>query len=235
MDKTLSTQCDHCRRTIRYQERFSGKSAKCPKCNSPIRLPEAAETLSKAFNEMQVTIETAHGSRVDVQDIRRGKEKKPGREFGHFTFVRQLGKGGFGEVWEAIDNRLGRSVAIKLPLFPATETKKIARFFTEGRAAAQLRHPNVVGIYDAGEIKGKHYLVTELVKGKTLSEAAVGAKLSHSESAKVICTLARALEYAHSRGILHRDIKPQNILIDANQHPQILDFGLAKIWRTTLA
>ncbi|MEZ6081734.1 MAG: protein kinase [Pirellulaceae bacterium] len=151
------------------------------------------------------------------------------RRIGRFELVRKLGRGGFGEVWEATDTHLGRQVAIKLPLFPASEKKKIARFLTEGRAAAQLRHPNIVGVFDAGEDDGQHYLAIELVSGKSLYEFAQNKRLTQSDAAQVVAKLAKALHYAHTNGVVHRDIKPQNIVINEDLEPQILDFGLAKI------
>ncbi len=98
----------------------------------------------------------------------------------------------------------------------------------EGRAAAQLRHPNIVSVFDAGELNGQHYLAIEFVSGSPLSELGSNRSFSQQQAAKMIADLARALHYAHSHKIIHRDIKPQNIVLNDKGLPQILDFGLAK-------
>ncbi len=224
------TDCPSCRRSIRHARELLGRTVKCPSCGDTIRL--VADLVASETETLLQTQATADArDNVSSEEIIAGGNQEHGskRKIGRFELNRLLGRGGFGEVWESTDTHLGRQVAIKLPLFPASEKKKIARFLTEGRAAAQLRHPNIVGVFDAGEADGQHYLAIELVSGKSLYEFAQNKRLTHADAAQVVAKLAKALHYAHTNGIVHRDIKPQNIVISEDLEPQILDFGLAKI------
>jgi serine/threonine protein kinase len=225
----LETVCDNCRKKVRFDPRLIGKLVLCPNCKSSITLASVAH--SPLFNE---TLAVGGGSTYAESQIAPSVSKgssKPSQQqilAGRYDLVNCLGKGGFGEVWEAVDRRMNRTVAIKLPRFLPNEHKKIERFLREGRAAAGLRHPNIVSVFDAAESNGQHYLAIEFVDGRPLSEFGNDKKLSHKAAAKMIAELARALHYAHSQRIIHRDIKPQNIVVNSAGQPQILDFGLAK-------
>jgi hypothetical protein len=149
--------------------------------------------------------------------------------FGSYELVGKLGAGGMGVVYRARDVRLNRMVALKTTLLGAaaapTDTQ---RFLLEAEAVAGLDHPNIVPIFDIGEQDGQPYFSMKLIEGTDLGERKGGDGRHPRELAKVLSQVARAVHYAHQRGILHRDLKPGNILIDADGEPYVTDFGLAK-------
>ena len=152
----------------------------------------------------------------------------PRRSIKQFELKKILGQGGFGIVWRAEDKRLQRDVALKLPRPHAQAFADTAMFLREARAAAKLRHPNIVAIYEVGEHDSQIYIVSELVDGLSLKAWTRTQKLSPVESAGLIAKLATAVQHAHDQGIIHRDLKPANILIDKQNEPHIADFGMAK-------
>jgi len=158
----------------------------------------------------------------------RAEPAKANGDFGRYRLIKKLGRGGNGEVWEAEDSHLMRRIALKLPTFPQSDAKKAKRFMTEAKAAAQLGHPNIVAIYDAGKINQQHYLAIEYIAGQPLDKFAIQQSIDQRPAARLVAALARALHYAHGEGIVHRDIKPANIVLEPDGTPKIVDFGLAK-------
>jgi serine/threonine-protein kinase len=153
----------------------------------------------------------------------------PARLFGPFVLLSKLGEGGMGVVHRAWDERLKRVVALKT-LFPGDVSDQVAlRFQREGEAVARLQHPSIVSIHEVGEVKGRRYLAMELVAGKTLLRCLGEGSLPLSEGVAAMREVARALQHAHARGVVHRDLKPQNIMIDPAGRPHVLDFGVARI------
>ncbi len=145
-----------------------------------------------------------------------------------YRIIRQLGEGGFGTVFLALDQELGREVAIKLPRLGMNRQLR-DRLKAEAQAAARLRHPNIVSVFDFGQSSYGVFLVCEYVPGRTLQQCLNDAPLSRSQIIAWIISLAEALHYAADEGIVHRDIKPANIMIDSRQRAQLMDFGLALI------
>jgi len=149
----------------------------------------------------------------------------PGDKLGPYEILAPIGAGGMGEVYRARDSRLGRDVALKiLPAEVAQDPVRRARFEQEARAVAALNHPNIVAVYDVGE----GYFVSELVDGKSLR----GAKFSQRKTLDIAAQVASGLAAAHAAGIVHRDVKPANILVTRDGRAKILDFGLARIRST---
>jgi serine/threonine protein kinase len=147
-----------------------------------------------------------------------------------YELVSELGAGGMGVVWRARDHRLGRDVALKL-LAPGAVGNDIARarLVREARAAAGLQHEGIVHVYDVGETDdGGAFLVMELVGGRSLRILLEEGSLSFAAKAELVIGIAEALGYAHEQGIIHRDVKPDNVLVRKNGRPVVLDFGLAK-------
>ncbi len=157
-----------------------------------------------------------------------------GSQFGRYKVCRGVGRGGMGDVYLAEDTRLHRRVALKLlPSWLSVDTNSIARFEQEALAASALNHPNVPVVYDAGEIDGQHYIATEFVEGTTLSDRIARGRLDWKEAVNIAVQVGHALSAAHSAGIIHRDVKPSNILIREDGTVKLADFGIAKLLERT--
>ena len=150
----------------------------------------------------------------------------PGAVIGRFEVVRELGRGGFGVVYEARDRELGRQVALKMVRHgaAASEDGKVAR---EAEAIARLAHPNLITLHDVGRSDHGPYLVFELLRGKTLQERIDEGPMPLQEAVHVAVEVARGLAYAHAEGVVHRDLKPSNVFVTARGQVKILDFGMA--------
>jgi serine/threonine protein kinase len=152
-----------------------------------------------------------------------------GRVFGNYDVLEQIGQGGMGVVYLARQRGLGRVVALKLLLAGSRATEaEIKRFHSEAKAAATLKHPNVVAIHEVGEHEGQHYFSMDYIEGRSLAEVIRRTPLPAARAARYVKIIAEAIHYAHQRRILHRDLKPHNVLIDAQDEPRITDFGLAR-------
>lgn len=152
------------------------------------------------------------------------------RRLGKFELLEELGSGSFGRVYRARDTELEREVAVKvLRSGRLAGAEDVDRFLREARSAAQLKHPGIVALYEAGRTEeGVCYLVEELVRGLTLAEKLNTGPFESHAAARLLVEVADALAAAHSRGVVHRDVKPSNIILDAGGHPHVTDFGLAK-------
>jgi eukaryotic-like serine/threonine-protein kinase len=154
-----------------------------------------------------------------------------GESIRHYTVIRAIGTGGMGEVYLAEDTRLGRNVAIKLlrPSF-TTQTNRLRRFEREARAASALNHPNLCTIYEVGEMDdGRPYIVMEYIEGMTLRQRMSQGQLLLSEVLDIATQVGSAIAAAHQAGIVHRDVKPENITLRPDGIVKVLDFGLAKL------
>jgi Tol biopolymer transport system component len=152
-----------------------------------------------------------------------------GTRLGPYEILSPLGAGGMGEVYRARDTRLGRDVAVKvLPEDVAGDARALARFETEARAVAALSHPNILALHDVGKEGAVSYVVMELLEGETLREALAKGPLPLRKALDVGLQVAEGLAAAHGKGIVHRDVKPENVFLTKDGHAKLLDFGLAR-------
>src|SRR6202171_5818463 len=153
-----------------------------------------------------------------------------GEQLGNYKILDKLGAGGQGTVYKALDNKLGRTVVVKV--LPPELTEKVAnlkRFEREARLASALDHPNICTIFDLNDIGGVHFIAMQFVGGKNVRQLVSGRPLDLRSALSITIQVADALDAAHARGIIHRDIKAGNVMVTPSGQVKILDFGLAKL------
>jgi WD40 repeat protein len=197
----MHVTCPQCQNTLTLDGNGTSDVI-CPSCGSSVRLPQAGSTSAYAPGPHSV---------------------------GRFEVLVEIGAGAFGTVYKARDPQLDRVVALKVPRAgQAPDGEHLERFLREARSAAQLRHPAIVPIHEVGQHDGTPYLVSEFVQGVTLSDVLTAKRPGFREAPELIARLADALEYAHSQGVVHRDVKPSNVLLAEDGTAFLTDFGLAK-------
>lgn len=153
-----------------------------------------------------------------------------GGKVGHYEIREKIGAGGMGEVYLADDTRLDRKAAVKILNDELSkDADKLNRFIQEAKAASALNHPNILTVYEIGETDGHNYIVTEFIKGETLRDRMNSGPISLTDALKIALQIAAALGAAHEAGIIHRDVKPENIIVRDDGLVKVLDFGLAKL------
>ena len=199
-------------------------------CGSDAELRREVEELLKAHHESQDFIETVAVEVAAKNFAAAQVTQAVGRQIGSYEIDSLLGAGGMGEVYLAHDAKLNRRVALKLlPAHFAADAERLRRFKREAQAISALNHPNIVTIHDIGSTaEGEHFIATEFVEGHTLREIANSGKLSILEILKIFVQICEALEAAHKAGIVHRDVKPENVMQRPDGLVKVLDFGLAK-------
>ncbi|HKD38138.1 MAG TPA: serine/threonine-protein kinase [Pirellulales bacterium] len=165
-------------------------------------------------------------------DVAIDKSQILGQTFGNYELLEEAGRGGMGVVFKARQRDLERVVALKMILSSRLASDdEVRRFHQEAKAAAGLRHPNVVGIHEVGQVHGQHYFTMDFVAGRSLAKLSEAGPMEPDRAARLMATVASAVEYLHSHGIVHRDLKPSNILLDDRDEPMVTDFGLAKVFQ----
>jgi WD40 repeat protein/tRNA A-37 threonylcarbamoyl transferase component Bud32 len=194
----------------------------CPNCHNPIELV-------KLKPREEIACPSCGSSfHLETESTTSG-QPGPGQKVGKFELLDTVGHGAFGTVYKAHDPELDRTVAIKMPRAGnLAGPDELDRFLREARSAAQLQHPSIVTVHDVGQAGGLPYLVSDFVEGVTLADLLSARRPSFRESAELIASVADALQYAHDRGVIHRDVKPSNIMIGEDGTPRVMDFGLAK-------
>ena len=207
-------RCPHCSNAFELIADLDTDEVTCPSCHTRLSVDEM---LSEGYDEMSsVTV-----SATEVMP-------KPGEMVGHFRIEKEIGRGGFGSVFRAFDTRLERWVAIKIPRTRRMSRRQAELFMREAQAAAQMHDPNIVTIHEVGRDGDRVYIASELVEGDTLVEWMKAKPRGWREIADVMAIIARAMHRAHERGVIHRDLKPRNIMMDTHDKPRVTDFGLAK-------
>jgi Tol biopolymer transport system component/predicted Ser/Thr protein kinase len=159
-----------------------------------------------------------------------GPDSMVGQTLNHYKVVSHLGRGGMGDVYVAEDTKLGRNVALKvLPTEMAADAERRARFEREAKAVAALNHPNIVTVYSVEQAGDVHFITMELVEGRTLSELFAEKRLPLNKLVEYAVAMADAVTGAHRKGITHRDLKPDNVMLADDGRLKVLDFGLAKV------
>ncbi|MBM3180440.1 MAG: hypothetical protein FJZ86_08800 [Chloroflexi bacterium] len=201
------------------------------KCLHPVpakRIQSAAEFLNRVTEVQRGMAEGAQATMIGMED------SLVGQTLGAYRLVERLGQGGMATVYKGYEAALDRYVAVKvLPQFFASDPNFTQRFRREAKAIAQLNHPNIIPIYSYGEQSGITYLVMQFVEGGTLKHER-GQTHSPEEALRLLLPIARALGYAHGRGIVHRDIKPSNVLMAEGNWPMLADFGLAQMAESSM-
>lgn len=224
----LRMVCSNCGRSVTWsgEEVIAAPSA-CEICGGEVGDPSADFQLNPSLAVTPASLQL-------TPDELGANQWAPDRDcanleaVGRFKIREFLGGGGFGYVYRAFDSRLERDVALKVLRDTNPPARVIERFFREARAAAQLDHPNIVALHDAGRDSGRCWIAYQFVAGKTLGKNREDRRRDHRNAARIVQALADALDHAHTRGIYHRDIKPANVMIDPFGRPRLTDFGLAR-------
>jgi Tol biopolymer transport system component len=200
----------------------------------PAFLAQACPNDPQLRAEVQSLLDQQADSFLESAPLSAIKALSAGAKLGNFEIVELLGRGGMGEVWRARDARLKRDVAIKvLPVALARDPDRISRFEREARAASALNHPNIVAVYDIGRDSDTYWIASELVRGDTLRKVIAAGPLPAPKAVEIATQVAAGLAAAHAAGLVHRDLKPDNIMVARGGQVKILDFGLAKRRRTS--
>ncbi|MBI5759435.1 MAG: serine/threonine protein kinase [Planctomycetales bacterium] len=202
----------------------------CPMCDRQLEIPERGEDAGGHLLPMSVSCPNCGTvpipSNMDPTIVyRSAREPRTQTRVGHFTLIRLLGQGSAGEVWLAEDINLGRQVALKLPRSQDPETMSL---LFEAKTAASLRHPHIVSVYEVSQAGDQVFIASEFIDGLTLRDFLSAGKPGVEVAVDLLTRIARALHYAHEQGVVHRDVKPANILLNKEGQPYVTDFGLAK-------
>ncbi len=221
--------CSRCSTTLTGSS--SDSSGLCERCALESRPTLEGDTPATADGSgLQAPSSFALDDSLDEARITAAGGLIPGRIVGKYTIESVLGRGGMAVVYRATQAGLDRQVALKvLSEGPTTSPERVERFFREARAAAKLAHPNIVPVHEVGDEDGIRFLAMELVDGVTLDEAIRREQIDWRGAATIVRDCARALHYAHSQGVVHRDVKPGNIMVDEAGTPRVTDFGLARV------
>jgi predicted Zn finger-like uncharacterized protein len=227
----INFPCPHCGQTYKLNDNQVGTKGRCAKCQKVfvVSVPTPPPLAATASLPKPAAAPTPSPRRTDPAPRPDPLTSPIPRQLGRFEVRSKLGQGTFGAVYRAFDAILKREVAIKLPHAAALALDGVGeRFLREAEAAAQLHHPNIVPVHDAGVCDGQLYIASAFIDGQTLQSAMRDQPLDHRRAARLIMKLADALAYAHDKGIVHRDVKPGNVMLDSQDEPYVMDFGLAR-------
>lgn len=235
---TKAVCCPHCEESHPLSEFESTQVITCDSCGGTYAggLDETDAATLLPDMERSLSAEATCLPMDDTTPVPELRENSPLPDFesgppqflGHFQLVKKLGEGACGAVYKAVDTKLDRTVAIKIPRGGLIDERETEQFIREARAAAQLRHPNIVSIHEVSRLGQQIYIVSDFIEGQPLNERLEAGRLSQREGLELFVKIAEALDHAHQQGVVHRDLKPANILLDQKGQPYVADFGLAK-------
>ena len=224
-----------CGRSNRFDESLEGQAVRCPICGRRYTLLGSTE-LAEPPRSLEWTTPSAEGP-APISTVADGATPWPkpdigtiSGDVGRYRIRRMIGSGAFGAVYRAYDPQVDRDVALKVPHPGVLESSMaVERFLREARAAGRLRHGHIVPVFDAGrDDTGHYYIASAYVPGMTLADLLADGPLPPRRAVELVRDVALALEHAHELGVVHRDVKTANVLIDANGTPLLTDFGLAQ-------
>lgn len=208
-------------------------------CGDDAELRREVESLLAAHLEAEANFLSTPAPEIALRELAKERhslfisQSLLGKTFGQYSLLSVLGVGGMGEVYLARDDRLGRRLALKiLPSQFVADSIRVERFAREARAVSALNHPNIVTVYDIGQLDGTHFIAMEHVDGQTLREKILVSQqepMPVKEVVEIALQISGALAAAHEAGIIHRDIKPENLMLRHDDYIKVLDFGLAKL------
>jgi predicted Ser/Thr protein kinase len=237
LQKKKTIICPSCKSQVNVSGMTPGEAAKCPSCGTVlvpapllaaigdgtpgIFTPEPVTPSLKSQNRMGRISNPVLGQNLP--------ELKAGDEFGNFQIIEKIARGGMGVIYKAKQMGLDRVIALKTLAAGKTATaKQLAFFYHEAQAVAKLKHPNIVLVFDVGQVSGEHFISMEFILGESLSRLIAAGTLDPLRAARIARDAAAALSYANLNGVLHRDVKPGNIMIEKNTaRVLITDFGIA--------
>ncbi len=220
----MEVRCPQCRGVVEVDDPDTVTELSCGSCGCEMQLSQShlANTRTIPADGLEMT-ERSEGLEIDLQSL-----SDDPVFIAQFQLLEPLGRGGYGTVWKARDTTLNRIVAVKIPRKSELTDEEAESFFSEARAAAQLQHPNIVSIHEVGRDDERVYIVSDLIDGQPLSKWRRDHKTSPREAAEICRKIADALQHAHASGVIHRDVKLSNVMIDDDGEPHVMDFGLAK-------
>src|SRR6266487_4229368 len=199
-------------------------------CGGDQLLRREVETLLAAHQRAESFIETPVAA-LATRIVKNGEaDLLIGQTIGHYKISKRIGAGGMGEVYLATDVTAGREAALKLlPTRFTGDAERLKRFEQEAHAVVRLNHPNILTVYEIGEDHSTHYIASELIEGETLRQRLARGSMQLSEAVEIAIQVAAALAAAHSAGVVHRDVKPGNIMLRRDGYVKVPDFGIAKL------
>jgi predicted Zn finger-like uncharacterized protein len=217
----VSVHCPQCSRSYSVDDSFIGRKARCKHCGNAFE-PAPSGVIAREGSGAAGSSGPTPSSWSSISPL---PEK-----IGRFLIKERLGAGACGVVYRAVDPTLDRDVALKVPHAEfQRDEKAVSRFLREAKAAAKLHHPYIVTVFEAGTDGENSYIASAFIQGRSLAEAIDEGPFEPRRAALIVAALADALHAAHQQGIIHRDVKPANILLDSNDRPHLTDFGLARL------